>query len=146
MWLTAALDRGTWVDVVLAMAVCGTHVSHVPRHVRVPKDDDIGVGEPAPQAFGSAGRRAAVVQHCDLAPTEADGQLDRQRKASIVVAEHGVDRREFGQRFEERCIGDITRVEDDISLCEQTGDPTDEHVGLARAEMGVCDEQHVDHW
>ena len=51
------------------------------------EDDDIRLREPASQAGGATGRRAAVVNGRDLASIETDHESLGQNHAAIVVAE-----------------------------------------------------------
>ncbi len=78
-------------------------------------------GKPSVQARRPSGTGTAVVDHRDLDPVEVDHTAVRQHSGQpvVVVAEHGVHRREPTELVEQVLGKHVARVEDHVSVTER---------------------------
>jgi hypothetical protein len=84
--------------------------------VAVTEHDYVGVRETAPHPRCTTGRRSTVMDHPDLHSAQLDHSADGKhpRKGNVIVAQYGVDRREFAQQPKDPRIEDVTSMQDGV--------------------------------
>ena len=107
------------------------------------EDHDICLREPAAETGGSALSRTAVVDGRDFTSIEFDDEALGQDHAAVVVSEHRPNWREFLQRRQDRGVGDIAGVNDDVGRLKMTAYLVDEPGCLALAQMSVGEDQYI---
>jgi hypothetical protein len=135
------------IDLVLDVTVVLTYIGFVPWQMGVPEHDNVGIREPLPEPLGPTGGWPAVVNHGDASAVNVDRQsLGKLVEGDVVVAPHRVDtavRHVRCQSIEDRGVGDVAGVEDQIGRPQLARDPLDQPVRLASGEMSVGDGQDV---
>jgi hypothetical protein len=98
------------------------------RHVRVPVDDHLAVGEPGRQPGLAPEPGPGIVDHPDLDIRDLDDPLPRQAPLQRLIVHVPVDpfhrRPERAQLFQKRRGHEVAAVEDEV----RCGDPTDTFV------------------
>jgi hypothetical protein len=88
----------------------------VDRLMAMTEDDERGIREPALNTGGATGRGSGVVDHPDTDAVEIQCERlgEDADECGVVVAEHGVDRREPGELVEQVARQHVTGVQDHV--------------------------------